>query len=104
MSKKKATCMTKSDIIAEIADKSGFSKSDVKKVLGAQRDICIREVSKGHDILVVDLCKIKVQSTPARPARMGRDPRGGDKLIQYKAKPAGKKVKIRASSILKNAV
>ena len=107
MAKKKAPAkpMTKSEIVAGIADATELSKKDVKAVfetMAAQIKKSLGRSGAGA-YTVPGLMKLVVQRKPATKARPGINPFTGEKTI-FKAKPARNVVKIRPLKNLKDMV
>ncbi len=94
---------TKAQIFAELAEIAQISKSDVKNVLTALRNVIERHLKiKGSGNLTLPELGIKVRriQKKATKARMGRNPFTGEE-IQIPAKPARKSVKVSALKTLK---
>ncbi|MCL1899480.1 MAG: HU family DNA-binding protein [Promicromonosporaceae bacterium] len=88
--------LNKSDIVAEIAAKSGLTKADAEAALNAFADVLIESVGKGEPVKLTGLFSVE---RITRAARTGRNPRTGEKLEI----PAGFGVKISAGALLKKA-
>jgi len=101
--KSKAASLTKAQMTAEIAEKSGLTKAQVKDVLDAMVSVVDTELKAGRPVGIQGLVKITVKQQPARPARPGKNPRTGEALM-IKARPARKVVKVRALKALKDVV
>lgn len=94
---------SKSQIYAELADIAQISKSDVKSVVSAMRNIIERHVKvKGSgEVTIPDLgIKVRRVQKKATKARVGRNPFTGEE-IRIPAKPARKSVKVSALKTLK---
>ncbi|WP_026530111.1 HU family DNA-binding protein [Haematomicrobium sanguinis] len=87
----------RSDVVAEVAEKSGASQTAVNGVLDALFDVFATSVAKGEKITIPGW--VAVERTE-RKARTGRNPQTGE-TIQI---PAGSSVKLTAGSKLKAAV
>lgn len=87
--------MTKSQIQAALAEKTGLAKKDVAQVLDELAALAISEAKNGFALL--GLGKLVLVD---RAARMGRNPATGE-TIQI---PAKKVVKFRVSSACKQAL
>ena len=88
--------MTKSVIMAEIAENTGLSKKQVSSVFD-ELDILIERHVKPRSpkkFILPGLLKIEVKRKPATKARKGINPFTGEKTT-FKAKPAQNVVKIR---------
>jgi nucleoid DNA-binding protein len=86
--------MSKTQIIAELSDKTAVSKKDVQTVLTALLTLAERELGeKGPgEFVVPDLVKLKVKVVPAKPAHKGVDPFTKQER-EFPAKPASRKVR-----------
>ncbi|MBE6483812.1 MAG: integration host factor [Actinomycetaceae bacterium] len=89
--------LNRTELIAKIAEKSGLTKSDADKALGALQEVLVESLSNGDAVKITGL--LAVERTE-RAARKGRNPRTGEE-IQI---PAGYGVKLTAGSALKKAV
>jgi DNA-binding protein HU-beta len=87
--------MTKSELIAEIASRTGLAKTDVEKSLKAFEDIAHEVVAKGEEKLTLPGF-LSFEQVP-RSARTARNPQTGE-TIQV---PASKAAKVTAGSKLK---
>ncbi|MDP1709578.1 MAG: HU family DNA-binding protein [Candidatus Komeilibacteria bacterium] len=89
--------MTKSQILAALADKTSVSKKDVATVLEAITEMAYSQVKSAGEFVVPGIGKlVKVH----RLARMGRNPATGES-IQIPAKTV---VKFRVAKAAKEAV
>ncbi len=86
--------MTKAELYAAMADKTGLTKKQVQEFFDVLRDIARKELgSRGPKQFVIpDLVKLEVKKVAARKARKGRNPQTGEE-ITIPAKPAHNKVK-----------
>lgn len=64
--------MNKTELIAEIAGKSGLSKKDAEKALTAVVDTITETIVKGDKVQLVGFGSFETKS---REARMGRNPK-----------------------------
>ena len=88
--------MNKSELVAEIASKTGVTQSDAGNCVDAMMDIVSGQVRAGGEVNIPGYMKFSRKDTKER---MGRNPRTGEaRLI-----PAGTAVKIQAGSKLKAA-
>jgi DNA-binding protein HU-beta len=87
--------MTKSELIAQIAERSGVAKADVEKALKGFEEVVHEVVAKGEEKLSLPGFLSFEQTT--RSARTGRNPQTGE-AIQV---PESKAVKVTAGSKLK---
>ncbi len=89
--------MTQSEIINQLADKSGLKKTDVKTLFDNLAEMATSEVKKAGEFTLPGFGKfVKTQ----RKAREGRNPATGE-TIKIAAKTT---VKFRASKAMKDAV
>ena len=97
--------MTKNEILSSIAEHLEFRKSDVAAVIEAFSEVIHAHIGKkGPGVFTLPgLFKIEVVKKAATKARKGVNPFTGAEMI-VAAKPASKKVKIKALKQLKDAV
>jgi nucleoid DNA-binding protein len=98
-----ATQMTKSQLIEQIATKSGLAKKDVKGVMETLAEIGYKELKKNGTFVVPGFAKFVVIKKPATKARKGVNPFTGEPMT-FKAKPARKIVRARPVKAAKEAV
>lgn len=93
---------TKSQFVAAICDHTELARKDVVAVLEAVPEIISAHVRKGGPEIFSwpGLLKIQVVKKPATKARKGINPFTGE-MMMFKAKPASRRVKIRALKQLK---
>ena len=89
--------MNKEELITAIAEKTEFSKVDVKKLLDSYVEAVTKALKKGDPI---QLTGFMTFSVVARPARKGRNPSTGKEI----SIAASKAVKFAAGKQLKEAV
>jgi nucleoid DNA-binding protein len=96
--------LTKSALVAHLADAAKVAAKDVRALLAALEDAIIASINKkGARVFVLPgLLKITVTSVAAKPARKGINPFTGEPAT-FKAKPATVKVKVRPMKKLKDA-
>jgi nucleoid DNA-binding protein len=103
---KKATAitekLTKSQIVASIADSTGLSKKQVGAVMDETHALIERSIKKRGvgEFTIPGILKITTVKKPARKARKGINPFTGEETV-FKAKPASIAVKIRPLKKLK---
>lgn len=89
--------MTKSQLLSDLAEKTGMSKKDVAAVLDTMATMAYKEVKKNGEFTVPGFGKmVKAQ----RKARIGRNPSTGEE-IKIAAKTV---VKFRLAKAAKDAV
>lgn len=101
----KGKTRTKSQVMGDIADKTGLTKKEVASVFEAMSDLIRKDIGRrGPGVFTVPgLMKIRVVRKPATKARKGINPFTGEEMI-FKAKPARNVVKVSALKGLKDMV
>jgi nucleoid DNA-binding protein len=96
--------LTKSGLVAHIADHSGVAAKDVRAVLSSLEGAVHASVSKkgAGSFTLPGLLKISSVSVPAKPKRKGINPFTKEEQW-FAAKPATVKVKVRPLKKLKDA-
>lgn len=96
---------TKSEVFAEIADKTGLARKEISAVFEALATCISKDIGKrGSGIFTVPgLMKIKRIHKPATKAREGVNPFTGERMM-FKPKPARNVVKVQALKNLKSMV
>ncbi|MDA0962325.1 MAG: HU family DNA-binding protein [Proteobacteria bacterium] len=89
--------MTKTQLVAALAEEMGSDKKTAGMALDAMTGIITREVGNGGSVTLPGVGKIYCRE---RPERMVRNPATGD---QFK-KPADKVVKVTIAKALKDSV
>ena len=103
--KRLKAAMTKSQIMADISENTGLSKRDVASVFAAMETVIERHIKKGSvgHCTVPGLMKIKTVKKPAQKAKKNvPNPFRPGELMDRKAKPASRRVKILALKKLKD--
>jgi DNA-binding protein HU-beta len=97
--------MSKTQLIAELAEKTGLEKKQVVGVFDQLLQLVERELgSKGPgEITVPDLVKLKVKIAPARPEHVGIDPFTKQERT-FPAKPESRKVRATPAKRLKDVL
>ena len=89
--------MNKNELIEELSDKTGFTKSDTKKFIDKYVEVISKALKKGRDVQLVGFGTFKVTK---RKARTGRNPQTGKEIkIPAKKVPA-----FKAGKALKDSV
>jgi nucleoid DNA-binding protein len=98
------TVLTKSALVAHLAEAAQVAGKDVRALLAALEETIRVSISKKgpRTFMLPGLLKITVTSVPAKKARKGINPFTGQETI-FKAKPATVKVKVRPMKKLKDA-
>jgi nucleoid DNA-binding protein len=96
--------LTKSALVAHLADAAKVAAKDVRTLLAALEETIHASISKKgpRSFVLPGLLKITVTNVPAKKARQGINPFTGEPAT-FKAKPATVKVKVRAMKKLKDA-
>lgn len=89
--------MTKTQLVAALADSMGSDKKTAGSALDAVTAIITREVANGGAVTLPGIGKIACR---ARPERMVRNPATGEQI----RKPADKQVKMTIAKALKDSV
>jgi nucleoid DNA-binding protein len=94
--------MTKSQIVASLADSTGLTKKQVGSVMDEMHSLMERSIKKRSvgEFTVPGIMKITTVKKPARKARKGINPFTGEQTT-FKAKPASIAVKVRPLKKLK---
>jgi nucleoid DNA-binding protein len=100
---KKNAAPTKSQVVSAVADQTDLSKKQVGAVLDALSGQ-MKKALKGAGVFTLPgVCKMRVVRKPATQPREGVNPFTGERM-RIKAKPASKKVRIRALKNLNERV
>jgi len=88
--------LTKSQIVASIADSTGLTKKQVGEVMDDTHSLIERSIKKRGvgEFTIPGILKITTVKKPARKARKGINPFTGEQTT-FKAKPASVAVKVR---------
>jgi DNA-binding protein HU-beta len=89
--------MTKAELVAAMADKTGMSRDGAKKALDAFTDCVVAALKKGEDVRLVGFGTFLPVK---RPAGTARNPRTG----QTVQRPASKTARFRVGEGLKGAL
>lgn len=96
---------SKSEVYAELANHAGIARKQVAAVFDGLSGMIKKDLSKGSGIFTVPgLMKITVVKKPATKATTRPDPFHPGQMMTIKAKPASKKIKVRALKALKEMV
>lgn len=96
--------LTKSGLIAHIAEASDVAAKDVRAVMAALEDAITGSVSKKGigQFTLPGMMKITASKVPAKPKRKGINPFTKEE-VWFAAKPASMKLKVRPLKKLKDA-
>jgi len=94
---------TKSQIVSDLAENTGLTKTQVNSVLDELAIVIERHVKKSSvgEFALPGLLKIKTVKKPARKARKGVNPFTKEETV-FKARPASTTVKVTALKKLKD--
>jgi nucleoid DNA-binding protein len=95
--------MSKTELVTEIAGKTGLSRKQVGGVMDELTNVIGRQVKKPGKFALPGLFKITTVKKPATKARKGINPFTKEEVM-FKAKPARTVIKIRALKKLKDLV
>jgi len=96
--------LSKSALVAHVAEAAELSAKQVRSVLAALEGVIHASISKkGAGVFVLPgVLKVTAVNVPAKPKRKGINPFTGVEQM-FKAKPASIKVKVRPMKKLKDA-
>ncbi|MBZ0128166.1 MAG: HU family DNA-binding protein [Rhodobacteraceae bacterium] len=89
--------MTKTQLVAALAEAAGSDKASANRMLEALTDIISKEVAAGGAVTLPGLGKFMCRD---RPARMVRNPATGEQM----AKEADRVVKVTIAKALKDVI
>ena len=90
--------MNKADLVAKIAEKTGFKKKDAELALDAILEIIEESLVAGERVRLIGFGTFE---TRARKSRMGRNPQKPERVIDI---PASRAPVFKAGKTLKDAV
>lgn len=104
MADKAPKAMSKSEILAKIAESTGLARKDVSKVFEELSGLIAAQVGKkGPGVFAIPgLMKITVFTKPATKAGKRPNPFKPGEMMDVKAKPAQRKVRVRPLKALKD--
>jgi nucleoid DNA-binding protein len=88
---------TRGDVVRQVATATELKPGQVKQVFDALSQLMAADLSKKGcgEFNFNGLMKLKTVNKPATPARKGKNPFTGEEMM-FKAKPASRKVRVRA--------
>src|SRR5215212_7581765 len=95
--------LTQSQLVGEVADRAGLSKSDAKAVLDALEEVVLDQLADAEKVKIGGVVQLTVRVKEATKARKGRNPATGEE-ITISPKPASVTVKARPLAKAKNAL
>ncbi len=90
--------MNKAELIAQVAEETGFTKKDAEKAVNATTAVITAALKKGEKVQLIGFGTFEVRK---RKARTGRNPRKPDEVIKI---AASKAPVFKAGKALKDAV
>lgn len=93
--------MTQSDLVAELSDRTGWNRSDVKRVLSEIEGVVTDNLSNCVRTKIAGVV-IEPKMRKATKKRKGRNPQTGDEVM-IAAKPASVRIAARVTKTLKEA-
>ena len=93
--------LTRAQFRKDVAERAGMSQADIQKVEDAMIALIERAIKAGQAVPLLGLVKLARKDKAARPAREGRNPGTGEKIM-IPAKPASVTVKASALKGLKD--
>lgn len=94
--------VTQSELIEDMAERTGWSKSDVRSFFGNLEDLIVENLGEGNRVKIAGI-QVEPKLRPASKKRMGRNPATGE-AVQISAKPASVKIKARVLTVLARKV
>lgn len=97
--------LTKSGILNELANNTGWARKQVATVLEELEDLIGRHIKRGSigEFTLPGLLKVRAVNRPATPQRIGRNPATGAEIV-IPPKPASVRVRVSALKRLKSMV
>jgi DNA-binding protein HU-beta len=95
--------LTQTQLADAVAERSGLSRSDAKKALGALEEVVLEEIGNAEKVKIGGIVQLTVRLKPATNARQGRNPATGEE-ITIGPKPASVDVRARALAKAKSAL
>ena len=95
--------LTQTQLVAAVAERSGLSKAEARRALGALEEVGGAELGNAEKVRIGRLVQLSVRVKPAAKARAGRNPATGEE-ITIAAKPASVDVRARVLAGAKEAL
>ena len=89
--------MNRSEMIDILAEKVGFSRNDIERILNEMNSITVETLAKGEKVAFSGFGSFEVRS---RAAHTGRDPRTGEQIDVAETRT----VAFRPGKVLKSAI
>lgn len=81
--------MTKAELIAKVAEETGFTKKDTERVLNGALEAIRESVTEGDKVIIAGFGSFEMKE---RAARVGHNPQTGEKIQIAASKTVGFKV------------
>jgi nucleoid DNA-binding protein len=94
--------LPQTELVAEIAEETGYSRQDVKTILKSLEDSILWHVNECERVKIGQLLQVEPKLRPRTKKRMGRNPATGEQ-IEIAAKPASVRVAVRVLKTLKES-
>jgi nucleoid DNA-binding protein len=95
---------TRGDVVKQIAEATELKTGKVREVFDVLSQLIAADLGKGvGEFNFNGLMKLRTVKKPATPARKGRNPFTGEEIM-IKAKPASRKVRVRALRTLNGMI
>ena len=95
--------LTKTQMIKQVARKTGLKSKEVKEIFTATKDVIQDEIKSHRPVKLFDVVKIAVKHKNATAERKGNNPFTGEQTT-FKAKPAKDVVKVKPLKQLKHCM
>jgi DNA-binding protein HU-beta len=95
--------LTQSQLVGEVAERAGVTKSDAKAVLEALEEVVLGQLAEAEKVRIGGVVQLNVRVKDATGPRKGRNPATGEE-ITISAKPASVTVKARPLAKAKAAL
>lgn len=86
--------LTQTQLADEVAQRSGMSRADAKRLLTALDEVVLDQIADAEKVKIGSVVQLEVRMRPATKARPGRNPATGEEIM-ISAKPASVAVKAR---------
>jgi nucleoid DNA-binding protein len=86
--------LTQTQLADEVAQRSGMSRADAKRMLTALDEVVLDQIADAEKVKIGTVVQLEVRVRPATKERPGRNPATGEEIM-ISAKPASVAVKAR---------
>ena len=95
--------LTQSQLVGEVAERAGLTRSDAKAVLEALEEVVLEQLGDAQKVRIGGVVQLAVRVKEATKPRKGRNPATGEEIM-ISAKPAAVTVKARPLAKAKAAL